>query len=167
MVMGLVVFGSVLLGLYRRVSVFDCFTEGAKEGLSTTLRVLPSLLGLLVAIAMFRASGALELLLTLIAPLGRWLGVPSEVMPLALMRPISGSGSLALVSDILNRYGADSFIGRVASVLMGSTETTFYTVAVYFGSIGVRRTRHTVGAALVADFCGMVLSVAAVRLFFE
>lgn len=167
MVMGLVVFGTVLLGWVRRVSVFDSFCEGAKEGLSTTLRVFPSLLGLLVAIGMLRASGAMDALVALLQPVGRWLGIPAEVMPLALMRPVSGSGSLALVSDVFNRYGADSFVGRVASLIMGSSETTFYTVAVYFGSIGVRRTRHTVGASLLSDLCATVLAVAAVRVFFE
>lgn len=167
MVMAAVLMGTLLLGLYRRVSVFDCFVSGAKEGLSTTVKVLPSLLGLLVAIGMLKASGALDFFLTLLSPISRFLRIPGEVMPLALMRPVSGSGSLAIVSDLLNRYGADSFIGRVASVMMGSTETTFYTIAVYFGSIGVRRTRHTVGASLLSDFCGMVLSVACVWLFFE
>lgn len=167
MVMAAVLMGALLLGWYRRVSVFDCFVEGAKDGLSTTVKILPSLIGLLVAIGMLKASGALDFFLVLVSPISRLLRIPSEVMPLALMRPVSGSGSLAIVSDLLNRYGADSFIGRVASVMMGSTETTFYTIAVYFGSIGVRRTRHTVAASLVSDFCGMVLSVACVWVFFE
>lgn len=167
MVMAAVLFVSLLLGWYRRVSVFDCFTAGAKEGLLTTVQVFPSLLGLLTAIGMLKASGALDFLLRFITPISRLLHIPDAVMPLALMRPVSGSGSLAMVADILNRYGADSFVGRVASVMMGSTETTFYTIAVYFGSVGIRKTRHTLGASLLADFFGMVLSVAAVWFFFE
>lgn len=167
MVMGLVLLCTLLLGWLRRVAVFDCFCEGAQEGLSTTLRVFPSLLGLLVAIGMLRASGAMDGLVSLLSPLGRVLGIPPSILPLALMRPISGSGSLALVQDVFNQFGADSFIGRVASLIMGSSETTFYTIAVYFGSVGVRKTRHTVGASLLSDLCATILAVAAVRVFFE
>ena len=167
MVIGLVLFGTILLAWYKKVSVFDGFVTGAKEGIATAFGILPSLVGLLVAVGMFRASGAMDLLLNLLAPVGRVLGIPAEVMPLALLRPVSGSGSLALVAELMARYGADSFIGRTASVLMGSTETTFYTLAVYFGSVGIRKTRHTTAAALIADGCAAVLAVAAVRVFFE
>ncbi len=167
MVIGLVLFGTILLAWYKRVSVFDGFVAGAKEGIATAFGILPSLVGLLVAVGMFRASGAMDLLLTFLAPVGSALGIPAEVMPLAMLRPVSGSGSLALVAELFDRYGPDSFIGRAASVLMGSTETTFYTLAVYFGSVGIRRTRHTLPAALIADGCAAILAVAAVRVFFE
>lgn len=149
----------VSYGLVQRVGVFDCFVSGAKEGIETTFRILPSLVGLITAVTVFRHSGALELITGALQPLLEKIRFPAEVLPLALMRPVSGSGALAIVQDLYATHGPDSFIGRAASVMMGSTETTFYTVAVYFGSIGVRRTRYTVKAALVADLFGMLLSV--------
>lgn len=149
----------VVYGLFKRVNVFDCFIEGAAEGLKITIRILPALVGLLAAIAMLRESGALEFIVGLLSPITKFLGIPSEVMPLALLRPVSGSGSLALVTDIVNRYGPDSFAGRVASTMMGSTETTFYTLAVYFGSVGIKNSRHTVKCALIADCVGILSSV--------
>lgn len=146
-------------GAIQEVKVYDVFVEGAKEGIATILRILPPLVGLLVAIGVFRASGALDLLIYALKPVASLLGIPSEVMPLALMRPISGSGSLALVSDMLKTYGPDSFTGRVASTMMGSTETIFYTLAVYFGSVGVKNIRYTLVAALIADTASIVASV--------
>ena len=151
-------------GLYRRLDVFSLFVEGAREGIQTALGVLPALVALMTAVAMFRASGALDAVVALVAPAGRALGFPPEVVPLALLRPVSGSGALSLLDQLIGAHGPDSFIGRVAAVLQGSTETTFYTVAVYYGSVGVAKTRHTVPAALSADFCGFVMSVLAVRL---
>ncbi|MCG8502380.1 MAG: spore maturation protein [Firmicutes bacterium] len=146
-------------GLIRDVKVYDCFVEGAKDGIDTIIRILPPLVGLLVAIGVFRASGALELITYGLRPVTSLLRIPSEALPLALMRPISGSASLAIVTDIMNRYGADSFIGRVVSTMMGSTETTFYTLAVYFGSVGIKNVRHTIAAALLADLTGIIASV--------
>jgi len=117
-------------GFIKRVNIFEAFLEGAAEGVATVIRILPALVGLVAAIAMFRTSGALNFIIELLSPITRILGVPDEVMPLALLRPVSGSGALALVSDILSRFGADSEAGRIASVMMGSTETTFYTLCV-------------------------------------
>lgn len=153
-------------GLYKDIKVYDCFIEGAKEGIETILRILPPLVGLFVAISVFRASGALDLLTHGLKPLMSILGIPPEVLPLALMRPVSGSASLAIVNDLLTNYGPDSFVGRVASVMMGSTETTFYTIAIYFGSVGIKNARHTIGAALLADLTGMITSVWVCRIFF-
>jgi spore maturation protein B len=146
-------------GMYREVKVYDVFVEGAKEGISTVVRIIPPLVGLLVAIGVFRASGALDLLVYAVKPLATLLGIPSEVLPLAFLRPISGSASLALVSDIIKTHGPDSFIGRLASTMMGSTETIFYTLAVYFGSVGVKNIRYTLAAALLADFVSVMASV--------
>ncbi len=151
-------------GLVRRVPVFDEFTAGAADGLRACVKVLPSLVALLTAVSMLRASGAMELLTAAVTPLAEKLGFPPEAVPLALLRPVSGSGSLAMLENVYAHYGADSLVGRVASVLQSSTETTFYTIAVYYGAVGVKRTRHTLAAAAGGDLCGIVLSSLAVRL---
>lgn len=145
-------------GAIKDVKVFDAFAEGASEGISTIIRILPSLIGLLTAVGVFRASGALDFLIYLLTPVALLLGIPAEAMPLALLRPVSGSASLALVSDLINLYGPDSYIGRVVSTMMGSTETIFYTLAVYYGSVGIKNIRYTLIAALVADGAGVVAS---------
>ena len=154
-------------GLGRRVDIYGALTHGAEEGLTVLLRIVPALVGLLTAVSMFRASGAMEWLSGLLAPVLGWLGIPSETAPLLLIRPISGSGALAVATDLLRTHGPDSYIGRVAAVMLGSTETTFYTIAVYFGSAGIHRTRHAVPAALAADLTGFAASALAVRLFFH
>ena len=153
-------------GLRRRVDVYGALTKGAEEGLTVLLRVLPSLVGLLTAVYMFRASGAMDFLGRLLAPLLSAMGIPPETAPLLLIRPISGSGALAVGSELMEIYGVDSYIGRVAAVMLGSSETTFYTVALYYGSAGITKTRYTIPAALCADFVMFLLSAAAVRLFF-
>ena len=153
-------------GLGKRVDVYAALTRGAEEGLGTMLRIVPALVGLLTAVSMFRASGAMEWLSSLCAPALELLGIPPETAPLMLVRPVSGSGALAVATDLITRYGPDSYISRVAAVMLGSTETTFYTIAVYFGSAGIHRTRHTVPAALTADLVGFAASALAVRLFF-
>lgn len=147
------------LGFAKKVNVYDCFVEGAKDGLQSLVGIVPPLVGLMVAIHMFRASGALELLANFLSPLLHTIHLPAEVLPLALLRPISGSASTAIVTDIFQTLGPDSPAGTIASVMMGSTETTFYTVAVYFGAVGVKNTRHTIAAALTADLTGMLLAV--------
>lgn len=157
----------IVFGLVRRVPVFDSFVAGAKEGISSTVSILPSLVGLIMAVTMLKASGALDMFSSFIAPLAECIGLPPQTMPLALLRPISGSGSTAILTQIFADYGPDSFIGRVASVMMGSTETTFYAIAVYFGAVGIKKTRHAIPAALAADATGYLMSVLAVRLFFR
>lgn len=156
--------GIVAYGMSKRINVYDCFTEGARDGLESMFGIIAPLVGLMVAISMFRASGALELISRLLKPLTDLIGMPSDVLPLALLRPVSGSGSIALVTDILKNHGPDSLEGKIASVMMGSTETTFYTVAVYFGAVGIKQLRHTVKSALLADFTGMLLAVYIARL---
>ena len=156
----------MIIGLCKKVNVFDTFISGAKEGMRTAINILPALVALMVAVTMFKASGALDILTYSFRPLTDRAGIPKEVLPLALLRPISGSGALAMLETILSDYGPDSFIGRVASVLQGSTETTFYTIAVYYGAVGIKNTRHTVFAAIAADFAGLVMSCVAVRLIF-
>jgi spore maturation protein B len=146
------------IGLYKDVKVYDAFVEGAKEGITTIVNILPPLVGLMTAVGVFRASGALDLIIFILAPVASFLGIPAETMPLALLRPVSGSASLALVADILKAYGPDSYIGRVASTMMGSTETIFYTLTVYYGSVGIKNIRYTLAAALVADGVSVLAS---------
>lgn len=153
-------------GMGRKVDVYSALTRGAEEGLTVLLRIVPSLVGLLTAVSMFRASGAMEFFSGLCAPALNLLGIPPETTPLMLIRPVSGGGALAVASDLMTAYGPDSYIGRVAAVMLGSTETTFYTIAVYFGSAGIHKTRHAVPAALAADLTGFLASALAVRLFF-
>ena len=148
----------------RRVDVYSALTKGAEEGLTVLLHILPSLIGLLTAVYMFRASGAMEFLAALLSPALEKLGIPPETAPLLFIRPISGSGALAVGSEIMETYGADSYIGRVAAVMLGSSETTFYTIAIYYGSAGIVKTRYTIPAALCADLVMFWASAFAVRL---
>lgn len=159
------VFLIVVFGLIRHVPIFDTFLAGAKEGLSSTFAILPSLVGLMMAVAMLNASGALDMLSSFFAPVASFLGLPSQVMPLALIKPVSGSGATAILTQIYQNFGTESFIGRVASVMSGSTETTFYAIAVYYGAVNIKKTRHTIPAALTADFTAVIVSALAVRLF--
>ena len=154
----------LVFGFAKRVNVYDCFVDGAKDGLQSTLGIIAPLIGLMVAINMFRESGALELISNLLSPVLSFVGIPAEVLPLALLRPVSGSASLALVTDIFKTYGPDSIPGNISSVMMGSTETTFYTIAVYFGAVGIKNTRHTLPAALSADLTGIILSAIIARI---
>jgi spore maturation protein B len=152
--------GIPLVGIIRKVKVYDVFIEGAKEGFNVAVRIIPFLVGILVAIGMFRASGAMDLLTAGLNPLMRATGFPAELFPLAVLRPLSGSGSLALSTDIMKRYGADSLIARMAGTLYGSSETTFYVLAVYFGAVSVKRTRHALPAALIGDVVAAIVAVA-------
>lgn len=158
--------GIVLIALTRRVKLYEAFVEGAKEGFNVGVRIIPYLVAILCAIAFFRASGAMELLMRVISPLTNLLGMPPETLPMALVRPLSGSGALGVMSETLTTYGPDSFIGRVVSTMMGSTETTFYVLAVYFGSVGVSKVRHALYAGLIADIAGLLSAVWFCRWFF-
>ena len=153
-------------GLVKRINVFESFSEGAKSGLESMFGIVPPLIGLVVGISMLRASGVLEIITKCVSPLTEVLGMPSEVLPLAMLRPVSGSASIAVISDIFENCGPDSLAGRIASVMAGSTETTFYTIAVYFGAVGIRNARYTAKAALAADFAGMAASVVVVGMLF-
>ena len=157
----------VLYGGFKGVDVFNVFIDGAKNGFKTVFNIIPSLIALLLSINMLKASGGLDVLLSLLSPIGDFLGIPRDIIPLTILSPISGSGSLGVYESILKDFGPDSFIGRCASVMMGSTETTFYTLALYYGSIGVKKTRHTVPSALCADFTSFILSPRFVKVFFK
>lgn len=156
----------VVFAVVKKVNVFDAFLEGAKEGLHTAYTIVPTLVGLVVAVSMLKASGCMDLLTQWISPVAQRLGFPAQIVPVALLRPVSGAGSTALLVDVLDKYGADSFIGRIVSVMAGSTETTFYAIAVYYSAVGIRKTRHTLFAGLAADFTAVVMSVLTVRLYF-
>lgn len=157
----------VLYGAFKGVDVFNVFIDGAKSGFKTVFNIIPSLIALLLSINMLKASGGLDVLLSLLSPIGDFLGIPRDIIPLTILSPISGSGSLGVFESILKDFGPDSFIGRCVSVMMGSTETTFYTLALYYGSIGIKKTRHTVPSALCADFTSFILSPRFVKMFFK
>ena len=159
------IFIFLIFGFVKKVDIYDCFVSGAKMGLESTFNIVPSLIGLMVAIAMFRESGCLELITNAISPVTNLIHMPPEVVPLSFLRPISGSAVLATVTDIFEHLGPDSMQGKIASIMMGSTETTFYTIAVYFGSVGIKNIRYTLFAALSADLCGMVMSVLLAQIF--
>ena len=158
--------GIIVFGLLKRINVYDVFLQGAKEGIKIGVGIIPPVVGLLAAIGMFRASGAMDFVIGFLKPLTDLIRIPPEIVPFAIMRPISGSGSLAMATDIFKNFGTDSLSGRAVSVMMGSTETTFYTLAVYFGCVKASDTRHTLKCALCADIVGIVLSVWICRWFF-
>ncbi|MBI2619143.1 MAG: spore maturation protein [Ignavibacteriales bacterium] len=153
-------------GLVKKVKVYELFVEGAKDGFNVAIRIIPYLVAMLVAIGIFRASGAMEVLTSVLAPATNLIGMPAEAMPMALMRPLSGSGSLGVMTEIMKVHGPDSFLGVLVSTMYGSTETTFYVLAVYFGSVNVRNTRHALPAGLTADVFGMLGAVFICRILF-
>ncbi len=162
---GLIAFVS-LFALAKKCDVYGALLTGAENGLQILLHIVPSLIILLTLVHMLRAAGLIDLLGQLLAPLCHLVGIPPETAPLFLVRPISGSAALAVGADLMSTYGVDSEIGRTAAVMLGSTETTFYTISVYFGAAGIRKTRHAIPAALIADLTGFILSALTVRLFF-
>lgn len=149
----------IIYGLIEKNKVFDSFLIGAEEGIKIVLKIFPTLVGLFVAVGALRSSGILDLVIGLMSPVINVLQIPSEIMPLALLRPISGSASLAVATDILEQYGVDTSIGLIASTIMGSTETTFYTIAVYTSMVKIKKTRFVLWAALIGDFMGILASV--------
>ena len=158
--------GFPLYGLYKRVPVYESFVEGAKEGFGVAVRIIPYLVAILFAIAMFRASGAMDFLARALAPLLSLIGVPPEVLPMAIIRPLTGSGSAGLVVDMIDQYGEDSIFVKMAAVMFGSSETTFYVIAVYFGAVNIKRTRHAIAAGLTADVAAALLAVWVVTLLY-
>lgn len=153
----------VIYGLIERNKIFDTFLDGAKEGIGIVMSIFPTLIGLFLAIGALRSSGVLDMMIHLLTPLLELIKFPTEIMPLALIRPISGSSSIAVATDIMKTYGVDSTIGLMASVIMGSTETTFYTIAVYSSAVGVKKTRFVLAAALLADVVGVLVCVGVCR----
>lgn len=162
----LLLVGFPLYGLWKKVPVYEAFVDGAKEGFGVAVRIIPYLVAILFAVGMFRASGAMDWFVGLVGPLTSALGIPPDVIPMALLRPLTGSGSAALVADLIETHGPDSLIVKMAATMYGSSETTFYVLAVYFGAVAVTRTRHAVPVGLLADLVGALLSVYLVRLFF-
>lgn len=161
--MPMVILFIILYGISEKDNVFDSFIDGCKDGIEMTFNILPTLIGLFVAISSLRSSGVLELIINLATPILNFLNFPPEVMPLALLRPISGSASIAVATDIMKNYGVDSLIGNIASIIMGSTETTLYTIAVYTSCIKIKKTRFILLAALSADIIGIIVSVVICR----
>lgn len=151
-------------GAFKKVKVYDAAVEGAKEGFQIAVKIIPYLVLMLVAIAIFRASGAMEIFLAMFTPLTDLLGIPSETLPMAMMRPLSGSGSLGIMTETMGTHGTDSFIGMIVSTMYGSTETTFYVLAVYFGAVGIKNTRHAVPTGLTADTISFLAANFFVRL---
>ena len=162
----LVVVAIPVYAYFKGVKVYEVFVEGAKEGFDIGVRIIPFLVAILAVIGIFRASGAMELLVDLLGPVLNRVGMPAETITMALMRPLSGSGALGVMTELVNTHGPDSFIGRLSSTMMGSTETTFYVLAVYFGSVGIKRDRHAVPAALLADLTGIIAAVFICNLVF-
>lgn len=154
----------LVAGWFKRVAVFDEFIEGSREGLQITLTLLPYLVSMLIAIEILSNSGALDTLTGVLSPVLSWLNWPPETLPLALLRPMSNSGALAITADILRRFGPDSFIGMVASTMQGSTDTTFFILTVYFGTVGIKNVRHSLAAGLIADFTAMLSSILLCRI---
>ena len=162
-----VLIGFILLyGTIKRVPTYESFVEGGKEGIKIAVSIIPFLVGMLVAISIFRASGALEYFVELIRPALEAIGVPPEIFPLAIIRPISGSAALGMTSDLIATYGPDSFIGRLASVLQGSTDTTFYVLTVYFGAVGIKKMGDALKVGLLADLVGIIAAIIVVTLVF-
>ncbi len=155
-----------IYGYRKKIKVYEAFTEGAKEGFDVGVRIIPYLVAILAAIGAFRSSGALDLLTSLLAPITSSIGMPADVIPMALMRPLSGSGALGIATELINQFGPESLPARMAAVMEGSTETTFYILAVYFGSVGVTRSRHALPAALTADLAGIIAAVVVTNIVF-
>ncbi len=156
----------LIYALIKRVEVFDVFVKGAKDGMKTLYNIAPTLIGLIVSVTMLKASGGLTLISEVLSPVTDKIGFPSELLPMSILRPVSGGGSTALLNQVLKDYGPDSFLGRCASVIAGSTETTFYAITLYYSAVNIKKIRHTLFAALVADFVAIVVAVVTVNLFF-
>jgi spore maturation protein B len=161
-----IIVGFPLYGLIKKVRVYEVFVEGAKDGFRVAVTIIPYLIAILFAIGMFRASGALDFLVDGLRPILGAIGFPPEILPMAIIRPLTGSGSAAIVAEMIEVYGEDSILVKMAGVMFGSTETTFYVIAVYFGAINVKNTRHAVPAGLTADFAGVIFSVYLVQWLF-
>ncbi len=156
----------LLYGTVKRVPTYETFVDGAKEGFGMAISIIPYLVGMLVAISVFRASGAMDAFINLLKPALQAIGMPTEIVPLAFIRPISGTGALGMTSDLIATYGPDSFIGRLASTMQGSTDTTFYVLTVYFGAVGIRKMGDALKVGLLADMVGIIASIVVVTLVF-
>jgi spore maturation protein B len=158
--------GIILYGMSKRIKVYDSFTEGAKDGFTTAIKIIPFFIAMLVAIGVFRASGAMDILTKALSPITKLLNIPEEVFPMVLMRPLSGSGAQGIVSELATTHGPESMVARIAAVMMGSSETTVYILAVYFGSVSIRKQRHALTTGLTADLVGLLSAVYITKIFF-
>jgi spore maturation protein B len=158
--------GIPVYGAVKRVKVYESFVQGAKEGFQVGVRIIPYLVAILVAVGMLRSAGAIDLLALWLDPVLRRIGMPSEILPLAIMRPLSGSGSMGIVTELIKTHGPDSFIARLAASAYASTETTFYVLAVYFGSVGIKKARHAVASGLIADIVSLFAALIVCHLVF-
>lgn len=163
----LLILAAVIFGIYKKNDIYGDFLDGANDGIRTAVNICPNIIAVMSAVAMLKASGFIDILADMLSPVLNFIGMPVSVLTLALFRPISGSASLSVVNDIFNNFGVDSESGLIASVMMGSTETTFYTIALYFGSCGIKNIRHTLFAALAADIAGIAASVVVARIYFN
>lgn len=166
LILPLLIAGIVGWGMLQRVAVYEVFVEGAREGFEIGVRIIPYLVAILFAIGLFRASGAMEFFFGLLGPLLEWFGFPRELLPMAITRPLTGSGSLGVLADMVNTYGEDALVVKMAATLFGSTETTLYVLAVYFGAVNVRRTRYAIQVGLLADATGAIAAVIFCNLLF-
>jgi len=166
LVMPIVIAFVMSYALVKKVNVFEAFTDGARDGIKTLFNIAPTLIGLIVSVSMLKASGALTAVCDALSPLFSKIGFPSELLPMTILRPVSGGGSTALLNQVLRTSGPDSFVGRCASVIAGSTETTFYAITMYYGAVGIKKIRHTLFASLMADFTAAVIAVVSVKLFY-
>ncbi|HHU92415.1 MAG TPA: spore maturation protein [Halanaerobiaceae bacterium] len=162
----LIIFIILFYGFFKKVNIYETFTEGAREGISTTLSIFPYLLAMIIAIKLIQVSGLIDLLVNLFKPISKILNIPQEVFPLMFLRPLSGSGSLSYTAFLLQEYGPDSFIGKLASTIQGSTETTFYVLAVYFGAVGIKKYRYSLLVGLLTDIVGFMAAIFICRLLF-
>lgn len=167
MIPAIIVFIPLYAIVRKKQPVYEVFVEGAKDGFDTAIGIIPHLVGMMVAISMFRASGAMDMLLIPVRPIFEFLGVPSEVLPLGLLRPITGAGSLAFTADLIATHGPDSLIGRIASTIQGSTDTTLYVLTVYFGAVAVRKTKYALKVGLISDAVGFIAAIMICMLVFK
>lgn len=165
-IIAIIILAIVAYGMFKGVKVYECFVEGAKDGITIALKIFPYLLAMLAAIAVFRESKALDYFILLVKPLVKFIGLPAELVPLVLIKPLSGSAALGVLSDILIKHGPDSYIGILSSIIMGTTETIFYTLTVYFGAVGIKKIRHTLWAAVLADLTAIIAAITITRIIF-
>lgn len=166
-IMPLIIAVVVIYGMFKKVKVYECFVEGAKDGIKICFKIFPYLLAMIMAVGIFKASGAMGIFTKITAPLAAIIGLPPEVVPLVVIKPLSGSGALGIFAQTLKEYGPDSFIGIVASIIMGSTETIFYTITVYYGAAGIKKIRHTLWAAIFADLIAIIMAVITAKNMFR
>lgn len=167
LVVPIMILAILVFATFKKVKVYEAFVDGAKDGFKSVVKIAPFLLTMLFAIDIFRSSGALDYMLSFFSPIAKMFNIPEGVLPMILIKPLSGSASLGVMTDIMNTYGVDSIEGKIASVLMGSSETIFYTLSIYFGALGIKRIRHSLPAALLAHVIGSFVAVYICYMFFK